>query len=155
MLKFRAKIKLVWLWAILVTFTLLANASAQEENGTDSPDTGMTISGQQTQEKKANPLNYAIIGVSFGGMFLVSSIHWLSNKRGTIESEIFNLNNFISNTNSVNLVLQISDDVEPMLEGIDQIQNDMDDELHVVRKNDENLLKRIADVENLLLRRVG
>lgn len=108
---------------------------------------------QAVPEKKTNPVNYSIIGLSLGGMFLASAIHWLDSRRHTLEAELSALGNFVAQTNSVDFTLNMSNDEEPMMDGIHSLQSAMDGDLAALKGNKGDIVRILAEVEINLLRR--
>lgn len=106
-------------------------------------------------EKHTDPFNWAIILVSFGGMFLMSSVHWLHSRRSHLETEINTLSSFAVQTNSVEFLINMTDDTEPMMNGIDRIHSEMETELNALKSETERTIKVITEVEFNLLRRLG
>lgn len=144
--------------SIALTLLCLSLASYVYANETGEQD---TISSQETpvrqpsQEKKSNPLNYAIILISFGSMFLVSSIHYLDSRRKSLVKNIGLATNFRDTTNCVDLAMNINEDIEPMLEILYKIDAFFGSEIASLECKTERSMHLITDVESTLLRRLG
>lgn len=146
-------------WAILLlifVFALISSAHAQTDDEKDiTPSQDYENEIVSKKDDSSTLMNYAIIGISFGGMFFVSSVHWLNSRRKDVEAEIFTLSTFINQTNTVEFSIDMSNDLEPMMNGLDVIQSQKENALNEHNGNAEKLMKTISEAEISLLRRLG